>query len=407
MQVGGNRARRLVWLVLALLTLGPWAIAGDPPPGDSPRPGEEPRGQQPPDLILWIKAHPEIAFGIKWQICFGDGGVYSVPDECKLPFWNWSPPEKEELVQAFNEAWNWYYGQPAPFDNLQENIPYPFVNIDADIAMDNTAPGVSVEPSTARKVFLAWVAQHLVAEIGGHFPWSILDLDAAGLQVLFDSTAMMRLIYGGPPAGDPVFIVGSSNPGHPFWVLRQDNLSHSLIAPPRFTYAFLVQNGLVGSDRKETITRVMNWLRLNASHYIGDSTYQNMEWHWQYRGLPPISRIIKGTWVGGPFAEWGFKHWTAGCHGTNGFLREVLRAANIPVQIVRACGHSQAYFLTEGLYLDHGDNPYNKAFKNSGQGTADLLIDEATYVDWFGNDPNNHENGCENLGRRAVELGGN
>ena len=404
MAVGFLRA--LVVTSIVVLS-GLSARAGDdPPPGDRPPPGEEPprNGQSPPDLILWIKAHPQIAYGIKWEIDNCSPSAYHVPEKCKLPFWEWTPPEQDELVQAFNDAWNWYYGQPAPFDNLQEDIPYPFANIHPNVGMDNIEPSVWIEAATARKLFLAWVAQNLVAEIGGHFPWSVLDYDEASLQILFDSAAIMARVQA--VEGVQAFKVGTGNPAHFNYVLRQDNLSVSLIAPPRYTYAFLVENDLIGSDKQDTIRRLLYWLKLNASHFFGGYTYQNMETHWQYRGIPPISRIIKGTSVGAPFEKWGFAHWTAGCHGTNGFLREVLRAANIPVQIVIACDnhHSQAYFITEGLYLDHGDNPYNWGYRNTCADPLKLLIDEATYVDWFGSDPDNFEGSCENIGRRAKEL---
>ena len=101
---------------------------------------------------------------------------------------------------------------------------------------------------------------------------------------------------------------------------------------------------------------------------------------WQYRGIPPITRVIEGTTTSRP--DFTFQHWTAGCHGTTGFLRNVLRAANIPVQIVRICGHELCYFMTEKLYLDHGDDPYNTLFKSTGLPVVDLLIDEATFENW-------------------------
>jgi hypothetical protein len=87
-----------------------------------------------------------------------------------------------------------------------------------------------------------------------------------------------------------------------------------------------------------------------------------------------------------------------------GFLRNVLRAVNIPVQILRVCGHGQARFLTEGTYLDHGDYPYNLGFKASGLPTSDVLIDEMTYTAWFGTSLDNHDTNCANVGRRATEL---
>ena len=45
--------------------------------------------------------------------------------------------------------------------------------------------------------------------------------------------------------------------------------------------------------------------------------------------------------------------------------------------------HELAYFVTENLYLDHGDDPYNANVKNSNSLILSLLIDEATYKAWF------------------------
>mgnify|MGYP000042879122 FL=1 len=125
-----------------------------------------------------------------------------------------------------------------------------------------------------------------------------------------------------------------------------------------------------------------------------------------------MSRVISGTnstSAALPAGQPSFEHWTAGCHGTAGFFREALRTVNIPVQIPRSCGHSQLYFRTEGLYVDHADDLYN------GYGTfpvnmADLLIDQATYTAWFGTNLLNEDAtatsgpACDNLGRRIAEI---
>jgi hypothetical protein len=58
-------------------------------------------------------------------------------------------------------------------------------------------------------------------------------------------------------------------------------------------------------------------------------------------------------------------HRTAGCWGTVGFMRSVLRAANIPV-VREACGgHACVGFPTEGLHMSHGDDPYNMLVKRA------------------------------------------
>jgi hypothetical protein len=55
-----------------------------------------------------------------------------------------------------------------------------------------------------------------------------------------------------------------------------------------------------------------------------------------------MSRVLSGTTSTYPGAVPAFARWTAGCHGTSGCLRNVLRAVNIPVQILRVCGHGRS-----------------------------------------------------------------
>ena len=357
----------------------------------------------PPNLRRWLAVHPAVANSIKWQVCYPfDTGVYSVGDNCKQAYPQWTTAEQQELVQAFDDSWYWYC-DPHRWEHVDQGIAYPFTNVHPQVNDDSTEPIVWVDAAVARKLYIAWVAQNLMTEVSHHFPWSVANDSDDGRQVLFDSAAIMSQTAWGQ------FSVGSGNPVNWNYVLRKDNLGDSLIALPRWTYAFLSQNNLIGSTRLETIGRVLSWLTTNATHFSRDPysydhyNYANMEAFWQYRGMPPIERIVNGT-------AWSynqeFRHWTAGCHGTTGFLRNVLRAANIPVQIVRACGHSQPYFITEGLYMDHGDDPYDPVFKASGLDPLMLLIDQSQYETWFGTDPNNHSNGCQNVGAQIGVLTG-
>lgn len=345
---------------------------------------------RPPPLKCWLKNHPRIAAALRWQ--YDDGGAYQVPDSVTVAWRHWATVHQNELVSAFEEAWAWLDaagGSPIPDDTL----PYPPVNL--RVGEDGQGPIVEVTEAYARELFTRWAALNLAMEIRGTLPWSVLQYDDLQLAMLFNSGSMMRR---GP---NGTYSIANATPEHLNYVERRDNRGSSLPAPPRYTYAFLVTNDLIGTTRLETIGRVLEWMRANMTHCYGNLTYANAEEHWQYRGCPPISRIIEGT----THPTQGFAHWTAGCHGSNGFLRNVLRAANIPVDILRVCGHGQTHFPTEGLYMDHGDDPYSSAFKVSGHPALDLLIDEATYTEWFGTSLANHEQGCDNIARRAVELG--
>ena len=115
------------------------------------------------------------------------------------------------------------------------------------------------------------------------------------------------------------------------YVKRKDNLGGSLIGPPRFTLAFLRNTNLIGPTRQATIASLLNWVRDNLVHFYGAATYETMEQHWQYRGCRRCHASCPVR-IRPSLARSQFARWTAGCHGTTGFLRNVLRAVNIPVQ---------------------------------------------------------------------------
>ena len=146
------------------------------------------------------------------------------------------------------------------------------------------------------------------------------------------------------------------------------------------------------------------WARDNMVHFYGTSGLQNMVDHWGHPTRAPVSQIINGTVRA---TESVTQHWTAGCHGTAGFYKAVLRAVNIPVQILYVCGHAQIYFPTEGLYLDHGDNPYSSNVSSSSSSIEGIFIDEATHLERFGSSPDFLSSGdanCSNVGRAASEF---
>jgi len=79
---------------------------------------------QPPSLDCWLADNPNVAASIKWQSVYG-GTAYDIPDSAKRPWPSWSDAEKQELVIAFEAAWNWLYKQPSPFTSLNEPRAYP------------------------------------------------------------------------------------------------------------------------------------------------------------------------------------------------------------------------------------------------------------------------------------------
>jgi hypothetical protein len=353
---------------------------------------------KPPSVSCWLQSHPNVKNGIKWQFKF-QSSAYDIPEAAKVPWASWSSEQKADLQAAFDVTWDWYQAQSGIFSAAGEGLAYPPVNV-RDTSNDTGSPWTGISEAYAWDLFTRWIAMQLVIEIGHHVPWSVTDYTNEQLQVLFDSAAIMSRLQ------DNTFTIATGSPGHANYVKRKDNLGSSLIAPPRYTYAFLVNGEIIGDSRIETIGNLLQWISDNCAHFYGAFTYQETEHHWQYRGNPPITRIIEGTTNPTIGSGGQFNHWTAGCHGTTGLLRNVLRAVNIPVHISTVCGHSQACFITADRFLDHGDNPYNSTFKATGQPASALLIDHPTYVFWFGSSTDNRNEGCDKIGHQVDVLAG-
>jgi hypothetical protein len=170
------------------------------------------------------------------------------------------------------------------------------------------------------------------------------------------------------------------------------------------TFKFLKTNNLIGTTRIDTIGRVLDWARSNLWHFNGTFTPQNFYYNWQYWGYPPVSRVIAGT----PDLDPQYTalaspphHWTAGCWGTSAFLLWVLRVVNIPVETVGAGGHATPWFVSENLYLSHGDDPYN-AVSKAGYPATYLLVSPDDFHAWF--PPRNITAASHNVGRRPIDL---
>jgi hypothetical protein len=136
----------------------------------------------------------------------------------------------------------------------------------------------------------------------------------------------------------------------------------------------------------------------------GPFSPQNYYYNWQYYGYPPISRVIAETVdtdPQGPGVNSPPEHWTAGCLGTTAFLVLLLKVVNIPATGVQVGGHTAPYFMSEDLYLSHGDDPYNQ-LSQTGYPANYLLISHDDYQAWFGS--NNIFYGNRSVGRREIDL---
>jgi len=321
----------------------------------------------------WLRDHPQVANAIVWR-----------DEVVPRAYPSWTPSEKAELCQAVWQirlgTWAGLSATPAMTLNL-----FTTVNPDGTRDLFST----QIDKVTAWQYFIGYVAQSIAAEQSAWLTWSVAGYSATELELLFDSRSLFEWLSG---------------PGM-YGVLRDHGIlfRHGAAMPgdPVRTFDFLRTHGFLAPTTRGTIERLLDWCRSNLAHFTGGFDPANMDAHWQYEGWPPVERIIAGT----THSLSGFAHWTGGCWGTVGFLRTVLRTANIPVRLESCCDHALPHFLRDAIYLSHGDDPYDWLSKGNPPPfpTGSLLVDQATFDGWFG--PNVPAPGvCANVGRQTREL---
>lgn len=306
----------------------------------------------------WLNAHPAVAASIIWEDANG-----------AHPWSNWTAQQQASLVSACNLA---QLGSGIVVNDVPPNL-------------DSKGRDTVLSAADAWAYFLASVAQSLAFEMqNGAFYWSIQSYTPDELAILFDSRQMFNYIppYSFVPQG------GYRIDYHLFGAIVPES--------PETTHYFIINSVRMANTRMGMITQALAWCRDNLNHGYGDvcgeNSYTDCVNDWQYYGFAPMARVISGT-VEAQYPQWGTNCYTAGCWGTVGFLRAALRVVNIPVAMaqgtaVDGTGHAQAYFMTEGEYLDHGDDPYdglNYATPPIPQNL--LLINAATYNARFGQGP--------------------
>lgn len=345
-------------------------------------------------LDCWLEHNPKVANAIRWERGKRGGGFET------LAWPDWPASMKSRLRDAWMAARDWHAAGMRDYDGTPWTDPPP--NQDADVDPPTTRT-VLDGPTQARPWYYAQVGHCLAAEIEGWVPWSIRHYTVEQLEHLL--------------AGPMIFVRDRDNAtswdaDHPGGYIVGGVKSQEKATPshPTFVYRFLATADLVGPTRLDTVGRVLDWCRAHLRHYFGSFTAANAEAHWQYRGWPPVRRVIEGTTPTDPgLAGFGHQHWTGGCWGTTAFLRSVLRSVNIPVLMLFRCGHALPAFGGIGRYLTHGDDPYN-LLAQADYPAKELLITKATFDAWFPFDPADADNeadqatSCANIGRRPVDL---
>lgn len=315
-------------------------------------------------LTDWLTAHPSLAQAIVWE----------KPGGAVHPWSTWNSGLRNELQVAFDKA---VAGLSIPIADVPANKATP---VDTD-----RNPSTVLAESHAWKYFKASIGQSLALETGSLVSWSIAGATAARLAQLFNSREMFHW-----DANHVGYRIDSSH-------------GRALPASPRKCYEFLRTNNLVADTALKTIGRLLDWCRSNLIHFAGAFTTKNCEDQWQYRGYPPVARVLDGT-VRTSTPASGVRHRTAGCRGTCGFIRLMLRTVNIPVKMEVRARHAMPWFMREQRYLSHGDDPYNELIKRTPPIPAGkMLIDAAKFESWFGPDVSEQVRKA-NVGRRVLEL---
>ncbi|NHI94973.1 MAG: hypothetical protein EAX96_20960 [Candidatus Lokiarchaeota archaeon] len=317
-----------------------------------------------PNLNEILSKHENIRKSIIWE---DQEGVY--------PYDEWVSDRKADLEEKFVITWKngGYYLSDKP-ENKASN------KLDDFVVM-------VLSKKDAWDLYIATIAHSLVMEFKKALSWSISSYKNEELAVLFDSRKFFfwKEKYNG-------------------YQINFNQHAFSLPSPPhKIFHHFFLENGLLAPTRKETIARVLEWSRSNLTHFQGGFETKNILAHWNYEGFTPAWRVIMGTTCKGTpcgVHDGSNRHWIAGCHGMVGFLRSILRLVNIPVANIRVCNNALPYFMTESLYLSHGDDPYDSLSK--GKFSADkLFISQKQFDQWFAEGVQDR---CDKVGGRPREL---
>jgi hypothetical protein len=316
-----------------------------------------------PILHDWLCEHHGIRDSIIWETT---QGVQLYKD--------WPQARIDDLQAAFAAAWN--------FSSIQLNDPPPNVLHPGN----NSAPTTALSRADAHSLYLASIGQSLAVEIDHRVGWSVANFSSDNLAILFDSREF--------------FVWSAADNGYE---IQDPKGGYVVPASPHTMHRFLKDNDLIGTDRHGTIVRVIKWCHHKLNHYNGGYTTKTYHDVWQYRGEAPVLRTLEGT-TDQAYAYFGVRHWTAGCHGTAGFLRAILRTVNIPVVHDHQCGHALPYFSADGLHLSHGDDPYDGyTFADPPYSMSELLLDQTKFDSWFGSGVSEDAK-CKHIGKRVQEL---
>ena len=351
-----------------------------------------------PNLDCWLtQAWPTIGAQIIWQEGYTSGTTM-------VSYPNWTQAQKTDLLNAFATAWNWYEQNFTCNATNQSGCDlFPVGNWNGSVPPQNQVAndpnnvfGYTVLSATdAWHYYVDSVAQTLAAQLGHWYYWDLrwqYFINVSDLKYLLDSREMF--FWNGWTADSQGFGYATV----PFYdgiggivdAIGSPIHGEVTLTAPRYQLDFLRTKGMIhDSDVAATIYAAFDWGRDNLAHYnsAGLSETQAEKSIWNYDGEPPVSFMLNGTQsttaTDIAIGLGGTIHWTAGCHGTSGFYKSILRSANIPVQVLNVsqcpagCAHSQvniainqsAVGSPQKTFLSHSDDIYSQAFRDQTVGS--------------------------------------
>jgi hypothetical protein len=339
-------------------------------------PTNVPATTTPSVLTNWLAQNPQITSAMQWIL----------PQVSVTPVtvaWDsWPSAMQQQLLDNFVAYWAWYAGGMTGSDPTPVTDPPPNQFV-ADPANPNNVE-TALAPADAQALYVKYLALSFVVELQHQVGWSMLEFDAPSLAELLDARKFFTQY---DPYG--YVLLGTS----------------VIPAPPLAAATFVSQHGWACHDRKSTIAETVFWMQ-HLQHFQNHSTdpLGDMLGYWQYAGNAPASRMLAGTTYTGSDTgvPTNLTRWTWGCHGTTGLIKAMLRVLNIPVEEITngnpsptvpktnafyTSGHATPHFLSEGLWLSHGDDPYFGAYNQILPFPLQSLeIDDATFYGWFPND---------------------
>jgi len=340
-------------------------------------------------LHTYLNDHPAVAKAMVWLMT----------DQTAVAWSSWPSWLSSLLDENFVAYWAWYAGGGTGSDPTPVIDPPPNLNTpDGRAGAMRTAMSVA----DASRLYVKYVALTLVFELQNRTPWRLDTYDGASLAELLDSRKFFES-YG------PI--------GYNF-------IWYSVIPPPPLMAAqFVREQHFLCVTKAESIAEAVFWAR-KLEHFIGPIDGETTaEAYWHYVGTTPASRVLSGTSYSGsdPLVPTNLTRWTYGCHGTTGLLKALLRAINIPVEHFSgynpalnegnnpfansfvASGHATPHFLSEGLWLSHGDDPYigSRLQTVLPYPLTAMLVPDAQFFAWF---PNTGYHEGAPVGRQTSEL---